>query len=319
MNTVFIIIGILMVVAGIVLTAYNSYRRNNDYDVPNSKKVLTVILCVVGIVLFVIGFCFKIVPTGYTGVRVTFGQVSPETVPQGFNLQVPFVQSVKLVNNKQQDASLEAEVWGETAEKTPVFASDIDITFQINSSKSAWIYANVSNSTNELLTGSIVSSAIKSAMVELSVNDVTNRSKIEPLVKEKLAASLNEKYGEDTVVVLKVVINNMDFEDSYNEAIAAKSIAQQTYEKQKIENETAIAKAEANKKVAITDAEAAAQATLIAAEAEADANELLAASLTDEVLLSKYYEKWNGELPTVMGENTVITDIGTANKEGASK
>ena len=146
---------------------------------------------------------------------------------------------------------------------------------------SAWLFANVNN-TDELISPSIVSSAIKSAMVELKANDVTIRSKIEPLAKAKLVESISEKYGEGTLEILKVVINNMDFEESYNEAIAQKSIAQQTQERQRIENETAIAKAEADKQVEITRAEAAAEAKKIEAQAEAEANRKIAESLTDE-------------------------------------
>lgn len=313
MNVFLIILGIAGLIAGIILASYSAYQKS-EYNTSASKgmKNLTRLCVVLGIIVFVAGFSFKIVPTGYTGVRTTFGQVSEQTVPTGFNWKIPFAQSIKLVNNKQQDTEISAEVWGETSEKTPVFASDIIVTYQVSGEKSAWIYANVSDGSKNLIDQNLVSSSVKSAMVELSVKDVTNRSKIEPMVKDKLAASLNEKYGENTITVLKVVINNMDFEESYNQAIAAKSIAQQTYEKQQIENETAIAKAEADKKVAITNAEAKAQATLIAAQAEADANKLLVESLTDAVLKSKFYEKWNGELPTVMGEGTVITDIGAA-------
>lgn len=121
-----------------------------------------------------------------------------------------------------------------------------------------------------------VASAIKSAMAELGPNEVTNRTKIEPLAQQKLAESLVQKYGEDVVFVNKVVINDMNFEDAYNEAIQQKSIAQQNADKQKIENEAAIAKAEADKQVAITNAEAEAQKTSIAAEAQAEANRKLA-------------------------------------------
>ena len=66
-------------------------------------------------------------------------------------------------------------------------------------------------------------------------NEVTNRTKIEPLAQQKLAESLVQKYGEDVVFVNKVVINDMNFEDAYNEAIQQKSIAQQNADKQKIQ------------------------------------------------------------------------------------
>lgn len=312
MNVLIIILGIVLVIAGIVLASYSAYQKSEyNSETPKRVKKLIPICIVVGLVVFVAGFSFKIVPTGYTGVRTTFGQVSEQTVTQGFNWKIPFVQNIKLVNNKQQDATISSEVWGETKEKTPVFASDVIVTYQINGAKSAWIFANVNDSDKNLINQNLVASAVKSAMVELSVNEVTNRSKIEPLVKDKLSSSLIEKYGDETIMILKVVVNNMDFEQSYNDAIAAKSIAQQTYEKQQIENNTAVAKAEADKKVAITNAEAQAESTLISAQAQADANKLLVESLTDSVLRSKFYEKWDGKLPTVMGENAVITDIGS--------
>lgn len=273
------------------------------------KQTLSKTLALVGVLCIIFSASFTIVPTGYTGVRTTFGQISEATVPQGFNFKVPFAQNIKLVNNKQQDTRVESQIWGETSEKTPVYAGDIVVTYQISNKASAWIFRNISD-TNHLISESLVASALKSAMVELPAATVTNRAKIEPLAKEKLIESINEKYGEDKIIILKVVINQMDFEDSYNAAIAEKSIALQKKEKQDIENETAIAKAEAEKKVAITNAEADAEATRIAAEAEAAANEKIKNSLNDQIIKSKFYDKWNGELPNVMGSDTIITNIG---------
>ena len=296
MNLVFAFIGLAVAVVGIIV------------GLKKSKRIMPACI-IIGVAVFVVGCCFTIVPTGYTGVRTTFGQVSKNIVPQGFNLKVPFVQTIELVNNKQQDTKIVAQVWCESSEKIPVYATEITVTFQVESGRSAWIFSNVTD-TKDLITQSLVSSAIKSAMVELPASEVTVRSKIEPLVKEELAESIDEKYGSDTISVLKVVIDQMDFEESYNNAISDKSIAMQRQAQQEIENNTAIAKAEADKKVAIANAEAEAEATRIAAEAEAAANKLIAESLTDEILKSKFYEKWDGKLPSVMGDNAVISNIG---------
>ena len=293
------LVGALFVGAGIIFGIVKSLN----------KKKLSGVFAIIGVVVLVAAMSFSIVPTGYTGVRTTFGQISENTVPQGFNLKVPLVQSIKLVNNKQQDAKINTQIWGETEEKTPVYASDIFVTYQISNKASAWIFRNISD-TNDLISDSLVASATKSAMVELKASEVTNRTKIEPLIKEKLMKSIDEKYGENKISILKVVVNQMDFEEDYNKAIAEKSIAQQTKEKQAIENETAIAKAEADKKVAITNAEAQADATRIAAEAEAEANEKIKNSLNDQIIKSKFYEKWDGKLPEAMGSDTVITKVG---------
>ena len=95
---------------------------------------------------------------------------------------------------------------------------------------SARLVATVKNNVDDLIDAALVASAIKASTRELDVNQVTNRAYIEPLVLEKLNASLAQKYGEGAVTVLKVVINAMDFEEAYNAAIQAKSVAQQEAE-----------------------------------------------------------------------------------------
>lgn len=200
---------------------------------------------------------------------------------------------------------IEAQIWGEASDKTPVYASDVIVTYQVLPEKSAWIYANVSDIKN-LIGEELVASAIKSAMVELTPGEVTARTKIEPLVQQKLSESLTQKYGEGVVFVNKVVINDMDFEEAYNAAIQQKSIAQQNADRQKIENAAAIAKAEADKQVAITNAEAEAQKTTIKAEAQAEANKKIAESLSDTLIEYQKIQKWDGKLPTVTGSTALV-------------
>lgn len=276
-----------------------------------NKNLKKIIIAIVVAVLAIVLLCasITIVPTGYTGVRKTFGQISETSVNSGINFKIPFVQTIKKVCNKQQDVTVNTEVWGEAADRTPVYASDIIVTYQVSAEHSARLVATVKNNIDDLIDAALVASAIKASTRELSVDEVTNRAKIEPLVLEKLQASLTQKYGESAVNILKVVINEMDFEEAYNAAIQAKSIAQQDAEKQAIENQKNIEKAEADKQVAIANAEAKAEAKRIAAEAEAEANKKISDSLNDKILESKFYDTWDGELPEVMGENAAIVDI----------
>lgn len=307
MNKGFVIFGTSLLIAFIIIKII--FIVNDNLESNKKVKKLNLALIILGISFNILGQSFCFVPTGYTGVRTTFGQISESTVNNGFNLKAPFIQNIKLVNNKQQDKTISEQIWGETKEKTPVYASDTVITYRVSSDKSAWIFANISDHDKNLIDDNIVSSAIKSAMIQFDAESVTNRSKIEPVVKSALNEYLAEKYGEDTVTVSKVVINNMDFEESYNKAISQRSIAQQKYEKQLLENKTKISKAEADKQVTITNAKAKAEATLINAKAQSDANALLNKSLSEKVIKSKFYDKWDGKLPTVMGENSIITDV----------
>ena len=271
------------------------------------KKVLLVVVPLAVIAAVVINNV-TIIPTGYTGVRVRFGQVQQQPVTSGrVIVTLPLVERIYTVNNKQQDYRISDQIWGETDDKTPVYASDVTVTYQIAADRSAWIYANVTNYMGGLVSEPLVASAVKSAMVELSPADVTNRARIEPLIQQKLVEALTEKYGPDTVSINKVVVGNMDFEQAYNDAIQAKSIAAQAQARATIENQTAIARAEADKKVALLKAEAEAEQLRIAAQAQAEANRVIQDSLTPELIELKKVEAWDGKLPSVVGSDTLLS------------
>ena len=262
-----------------------------------------------GIAVFVFAFSFVIIPTGYTGVKTTFGQVSQKTIPNGFNLKLPFVQSVEKVNNKQQDIVFEKnKVSSETSERNTVTFKGITVTYQISSEKSAWIYANVSDYKENLVSESLVASAIKTTSKGLTPTDVTNRGILEPKAQENIQLSLDEKYGKDVIVVTKVVIKDASFDKAYDDKIAKKQQAQMDYEKQQIENKKNIEKAEADAKVKKTQAQAEADATKIAAEAESEANKKIASSITDKLIENKLADaREKHGWVTVKGADTVVT------------
>lgn len=259
------------------------------------KQILfiTILLCVTL-------FCsFKIVPTGYTGVRTTFGQIDDTTVQSGFNLKIPFVQSIKLVNNKQTNITVDDKIWSETKSRTAIYYEGVTVTYQINNEKSSWIVANVNDYEKNLITNQLVASAVKSSSKEYSDTDATDRGTIEPKIQENLQSLLDTKYGENTVTVTMVTVSNADFDESYNTAIAKKQNAQIAAETQEIENNKKVAKAESEAKV-----------KQIEADAEAQANKTIEDSLSDKVLKEKYIEKWNGELPNAVTDgSSIITDI----------
>lgn len=300
MSIALIIIGLLIFGAAIVLAAVIE------------KKALLALMALFGVAIFMIGSSLVIIPTGYTGVKTTFGQIDQATVPNGANWKIPFIQSIQKVNNKQQDISFTGQIWSETSERTALYYDGITVTYQINPEMSAWIYSHVSNYKENLITTNLVASAVKSSSKELNSVDATNRGKVEPLVQEKLQEALNKKYGEEVVTINKVTISNTDFEESYNEAIANKQTAQLAYEKQQIENKQKIEAAEAEAKVKTTQAKGEADAAVIKAQGESDANELLNNSLTQKILQQRYLDRWDGALPRVsLADDTdTIIDIG---------
>lgn len=206
MNVFLTTVGVLLIIGGCVGIVINHIER---LSINTSLKYPILIS---GLLLLVLANSFTIIPTGYTGVKVTFGQVDKETLPNGFNGHIPVIQNIYIVNNKQQDIVFTDDtISSETSERNEVYFSGITVTYQINPEKSAWIYANVSDYKTGLVSKSLVASAIKTSSKTLTPIDVTNRSIIEPIAKKEVQKSLDEKYGESTVIVNKVVIENATF------------------------------------------------------------------------------------------------------------
>lgn len=318
MNLALNLLGIVFIVGSIVLkitiTQFPSddYNESNEDIVSHNSTAGMIIGIILGIAFIILGNSFVIIPTGYTGVKSTFGQINEVTLQNGANFKIPFIQKIEKVNNKQQDIVFEGQIWSETSERTSLYYDGVTVTYQINPEKSAWIYANVSNYKENLVTQTLVASAIKTSSKELNSTDATNRGIIEPLSMKNIQAALDEKYGKDVVIINKVVIANTDFEDSYNQAIANKQTAQLAYEQQQIENKKKIEAAEADAKVKTTQAKAEADAEVIKAQGEADANKLLNDSITDKILQQMYLDKWDGSLPRVSlsDKSNAIVDIG---------
>lgn len=310
MNTILFFIGIIVIVGAISKYVWDS-RSDGYYEKEfHTKKKTYIIAAIIGIAVIILSSSFVIIPTGYTGIKKTFGQISKNTLPNGFNFKIPVIQTVEKINNKQQDISFEdTKISSETSERNEVFFSDITITYRINPSKSAWIAANISNYEENLLNEGLIASAIKSSAKTLTPVDVTNRSKIEPIAQDNIQKSIDDKYGKDVIYINKVVINNATFDKEYNDKIAKKQQAQMDYEKQQIENKKEIEKAEADAKVKKTKAEADAEATKIAANAEAEANKKISDSITDKIINNKLAEaRIKHGWITVSGSDTVVTN-----------
>jgi len=327
----FIVIVIILALTGFsVYTHFKPVKLTEDEKadfIRKNKHIKNVCKCwiAVFVALFVFLNSFVIIPTGYTGVRTTFKQISETTVTNGFNWKIPFVQDIEVVNNKKQDKKFaeggDNAIWAESTDQIDVLVNGVIVTYQISQDKSAYIFTTVTDYKNNLISDEIVSSAVKITTKLLSSADATNRAIIEYRVKENLQLALDEKYGENVIIVHKIVVTQVDFTDEYNTALKAKAEALVKQEQQAIDNETELAKkrtentiakeaAEAEADVKRTQAQGEADAITIKAKAEKEANEMLISTLSDNILAQQYIEKWDGKLPTYMlGNNDNNTPI----------
>lgn len=146
---------------------------------------LVVLIAVVVLGGFLVFCSATQVPSGYTGVRSTFGKIDEKPVGEGLQWHKPFIESIHLVCNKQTDHEYRDKIWSETSNRTAVYFEGTIVTTSISAEKSAWLVANVADYKNAVTSG-MVQSAIKSAAKGFDDVDVTNRGMIEPKALEYL-------------------------------------------------------------------------------------------------------------------------------------
>lgn len=188
---------------------------------------------------------------------------------------------------------------------------DLTYTYQFQPDKVTKVFKEFKGQSGKEVRDSFIKPNIiswtKEGIAKYKVSDVlgAERANVNTAITEYLADKF-ESYG---ITISNVSLINITVDDATQQAINAKIQAQQNAETQKIQNQTAIDKAEADAKVKKTAAQAEADADLIKAEAEAEANKKLSSSITDELIRMKEAEaRLKHGWVTVKGSDTVVTD-----------
>lgn len=120
---------------------------------------------------------------------------------------------------------------------------------------------------------------------------ISDQTAFQNAIEERLRVELeNENF------IVTKVSTGIKYPDALVQAINDKNVAIQ--KKAEVENQVAVAEAQAKKKI-------------IEAQAEREANALRTVALTPAVLQQMWIEKWNGEVPTVItnGNSSTFIDL----------
>lgn len=259
----------------------------------NRKYIKFVIIAVIVLLVGIIGAnCFTIVDAGHTGVIVTLGKVNEGVLQEGIHVKAPFIQKIIKIDNRIVKLEVDTEAFSKDLQTV---TTTIAINYRVDTSKSYSIYKNIGANYEQVLVTPAVNEVLKAITAKYTAEEsVTNRT----LISDGLIKGLNEKLNAIGLYVTDVNIINFDFSEAFIDAIEEKQVAEQK-----------LLKAETEKQTAITNAEAEAQATKIKADAEAEANNKIKNSLNDDIIRSKFYDKWDGRLPEAMGSDSIITSI----------
>ena len=141
-------------------------------------------------------------------------------------------------------------------------------------------------------------SSILSATMQKQLETITTQYNIMDVLGAKRDEIVNKSLEliqaellKDGISVLRITLVDTDAGEDIEKAIANEAVA-------KKEAETA----EYKKQKAQLEGEA----KVIEAQKEKEANELISRTLTDELLMEQFIEKWDGKLPTVTGGETMF-------------
>lgn len=261
-------------------------------------KLQVLIPVIIGFILLIILFnIFTAVPTGYVGVRTRFGKVSNNTVEEGLNLKIPFIEKIVLIDCRTQKAEISCSTASKDLQEVYL---NVAINYNVNRLTAQNLYKEVGVNYASIIISPSLLESVKSITAQYTAEElITKRTE----VSDKMEELLKSKIETRGFNVIDFNITDLNFSAVYNQAIENKQVAEQEakqaqyeLEKAKIENEKKIAEAEANAQV------------MQAQNASITENALKLKELEIE---QQFIEKWNGVLPTTLsGESIPFLNIG---------
>lgn len=277
--------------------------------------VITIIALIVVAALIVIFNSFTVVNEGFIGVKYQFGKIVGQNLSAGLNFHIPFIEEIQQVDTREQIYDVSTDAY--TSDTQTVDSLQLKLNYCYDSTKLPEIIRSigVSNVKDKLLVPNVAKIS-KDEIGKVKAEDlVQNRS----TVQNAIYNSLKETLEPQGIIVTAFAIENLSFDDAFEQSIQAKVIAAQ--DALKMQNKTAEKEEEAKQKVIAAQAEADSQK--IKADAEAYAIEAVQKQLTQSPNYIEYMKimNWDGTLPQAIGTEVnpfIALDGATTGNSGSS-
>lgn len=232
---------------------------------------------------------WTVIPAGHRGVVTTFGKVDPVPLPEGIHFIWPIVNSVHKIDVRIQKGEGDGDAASKDLQRVN---AKIAINYHLIPEEVAKTFQSIGNL-------EAVGAVIIKPAVEESVKAVTAKFTAEELiikrseVRDGIRELMRERLARRGITIDEFSIVNFDFSKTFNEAIEAKTTAEQL--KLKADRDLQRIQVEAEQKIA-------------SARAEAEALRLQKQEVTRELVdlrrienERRAIEKWNGVMPQVTG------------------
>lgn len=238
---------------------------------------------------------YTIVQPGTVGVVTHFGAVQKATLPEGFHFVVPFRTKVTPINVRIQ--KVEADATASSRDLQNV-TTRIALNYVLDKEKAQVIFQELGLNYNQSIIQPTIQESIKSATAKYTAEELITKR---PAVKEDVYKYIKKRLAINNILVTEFSIVDFSFSKEFNSAIERKEVAKQKALTAKNDLERIRTEAEQAR---------------VQAKGQADAQQFLREAIDDKLLQLKAIEKWNGNMPVVMGDgSSAFVDLGAVLKK----
>ena len=276
--------------------SYEEQRRLEAIE-QTKKAIKYITLGVLGFFILVCFFgSFELIQTGERGVVLRMGAFN-RVMDEGFNLKLPFADSVKTMPVNTQ--KIEVEVLAASQDLQDV-TTIIALNFNLMPESIGTLYTAVKKDYKRRLIDPNIQDSVKAATALFNAEELITKR---PEVKVEIEKSLKEILGAVNIQVTGVSIVDFRFSPSFAQAIEKKVTAEQAAleQKNKLEEVKYIAQQDIEK------AKAVAEKTRLEVQALAMGSDLIEKIEAEAKLEAA--KKWNGVMPTHMYANAPMPFI----------
>lgn len=264
----------------------------------------------IAVVLAFILFLISVVAVEPGSVGIMYdrfnGGVQSATLGEGWHIQIPFVQTIYLMEVRTIKTDYKASA---ASKDLQVVNSDVAVSYHVSKESAPLLFKNLGGDFSDKIISPAVQDRFKAATAKYNAEDlIQNRE----LVRVEVADSLRSILGQYNIALDEVSITNFDYSAEFNNAIENKVVAQQNVLTS--QNVLLIKQVEAQQK--IVEAEGEANSTVLRAIANAQALKLQREQSTPELASIIIAQKWNGALPsTMLGSAMPLINLPSSTKE----
>lgn len=234
---------------------------------------------------------FAIVPAGHRGVLTTFGKPSENVFEEGLHFRWPLAQTMHLVGVAIEKGEGEGDA---ASRDLQTVKTRIVINYHVKPEAAVSIYRDLGNEPGERIIVPAVHEAVKAVTARYTAEELISKRSI---VRDDIVSALKERMARHGLVIDEFSIVSFNFSKTFDEAIEAKTTAEQL--KMKAERDLQRIEVEAQQKIA----RARAEAESLALQRQQVTPELLRLRETENQ--AKAIEKWDGHLPNTMAGGSV--------------